>query len=168
MAEVKAAARPQKVEDKVEEKPRPLVQLVPLRRKLAEHARNTHVVTVEDASHPEDFVKPEFWALVAKEMQIGDRVDIQDDGLTFYGEYLVVACDRTWAKLHELRISHLVAVKEQSVSPDYEIVFKGPHMKYCVVRLSDRSLVHEGAATRQDANTWLLGYARTIGAKLAA
>lgn len=145
---------------------RPVPQLMPQRRRLAEHARNHHVITVEDAKHPGDFLKPEFWALVAKEMQPGDRVDIQDDGLTFFGEYLVLACDATWAKLHALHIAELVPAKEQEISPDFKIEFKGPHLKYCVIRLSDNQIVHEAAATRIDANTWLIGYARTIGAKI--
>jgi hypothetical protein len=46
--------------------------------------------------------------------------------------------------------------------------YKGPHLKYCVIRKSDKSIVHEGAASRVDANSWLLGYARTVGAKIAA
>jgi hypothetical protein len=147
---------------------RPIKQLAPQRRKLAEYARQHHVVTVEDAEHPEDFLQPEFWALIAKDMQVGDRVDVQDDELTFFGEYLVMACDRTWAKLHKLHETALVPPKEAAVSPDFDIQYKGPHLKYCVIRKSDKSIVHEGAASRVDANSWLLGYARTTGAKIAA
>lgn len=138
--------------------------VVPNRRQLAEHGRQTHIITVEDASHPEDFLDPAFWALVAKDMQLGDHVEIRDDGMTFWGEYLILAADKTWAKLHKLRESKLVPVEERSISPDYSVQYKGPHKKYCVVRKSDSSIVHEGAPDRASANVWLEGYARTVGA----
>lgn len=159
MAEVKDAP-------KVEE--RPLVLLVPNRRALAEQVRQTHVVTVESAEHPEDFLKPEFWSLVARDMRLGDHVEIRDDAMTYWGEFLVLACDSTWAKLHRLRESKLVPAAEREISPDFKVEHKGPHRKYCVIRLSDKSIIHEGEPDRSRANRWLEEYARTIGAKLAA
>lgn len=152
--------------EKPEEK-RELTQLVPSRRQLAESVRQTHVVTVEDAKHPEDFLSPEFWALVAKDFVIGDHIELRDDGMTYWAEYLVVACDRTWAKVHPLRQATLTPVEEMPISKDFDVAFKGPHRKWCVIRISDKSIVHEGEQDRTSANRWLEGYAKTVGAPLA-
>lgn len=149
-------------------KERPLIQIMPARCKLAEQVRSTHVITVEDASHPEDFLKPEFYGLVARDFVVGAHVEIIDDQMTFFGEYLVQACDSTWAKVYPLREIKLVAAKEMSIHSDFSIEYKGPHKKFCVIRLTDKAIVHEGAQDRASANTWLLGYARTTGLRIAA
>lgn len=151
-----------------EEKIRFSAQLAPLRRQLAEQAVRHHVVTVESAEHADDFLKPEFWALVAKELTIGDRIEIRDDSMTFWAEYLVTACGSTWAKVQQLRNHKLVPEDEKSVAPDFLVEFKGPHRKWCVLRRSDKSVIHEGEQDRAAANRWLEGYAKTTGAKLAA
>lgn len=149
---------------KPEEKKRELTQLVPTRRALAEAVMRVHVVTVESPEHPEDFLEPEFWALVAKEFTVGDRVEIRDDGMTYWAEFLVLACDRTWAKVHKLREHRLVPVEELQLSDDFTIQYKGPHLKWCVLRVSDNSIVHEGEQERTGAVTWLDGYLRVVGA----
>lgn len=149
-------------------KERPLVQIIPARCKLAESVRSTHVITVEDASHPEDFLKPEFYSLVARDFVVGGHVEIVDDQMTFFGEYLVTACDSTWAKVHPLREIKLVASKEMPVHSDFSIEYKGTHRKFCVIRLRDKTIVHEGAQDRAAANLWLIGYAKTTGLKVAA
>lgn len=151
-----------------EVKERPLVQIIPARCKLADAVRTTHVITVEDASHPEDFLKPEFYSLVARDFVIGGHVEIIDDQMTFFGEYLITACDSTWAKVYPLREVKLVASKEMPVLADFSIEYKGPHRKFCVIRLTDKVIVHEGFQDRASANIWLIGYAKTTGLKIAA
>lgn len=141
--------------------------LPPVRRKLAEHGRQTHLITVESAEYPEDFLKPEFWALVAKDMQLGDHVEIRDDSMSFWGEYIVLGCDATWAQLHQLRQAQLVPAEQRLISPDFLVAFKGPHRKWCIVRISDGAIVHEGEQHRGAANLWLEGYAKTIGASVS-
>lgn len=151
-----------------EEKKIAVNPVVPNRRVLAEHGRQTHLVTVEGVEDPAAFEDPAFWSLVAKDMTIGDHIEVRDDALSFWAEYLVVACDRTWVKVAKLREVRLTPVKDTSISPDYEIAWKGPHRRWCVIRLSDRSAVHEGSQDRATATTWLNEYVRNIGAKLAA
>lgn len=147
---------------------RTFVQLPPQRRQLADFGKQHHVVTVEAAEFTEDFLKPEFWALVAKEFKVGDTIEIRDDGMTFWAEYLVLGCGATWAKVSKLRSYALVPEEQRSVAPDFKVEYKGPHRKYCVIRLSDKSIVHEGEQDAAAANRWLESYAKTVGAKLAA
>lgn len=155
-------------EAKKETETRAIQPVVPNRRMLAEHGRQTHLVTVETVENPADFEDPAFWSLVAKEMALGDHIEVRDDGMSYWAEFLVVSCDRTWAKVAKLREVRLTPIKDDAISPDYEVAWKGPHRRWCVIRLSDRSPVHEGAQDRAAANTWLIEYARNIGAKLAA
>lgn len=150
-----------------EKKEHQVQAVVPNRRQLAEHGRQTHLVTVDNADFPKDFLDPAFWALVAKEMQLGDHVEIRDDGMTYWGEFLVLAADKTWAKLHLLRETKLVPMEERSISPEFLVQFKGPHKKWSVIRKADSTIVHDGEPDRGAANRWLEQYARTIGAPIA-
>lgn len=153
-------------EVKTEEK-RNVQALMPQRRALAEHAIRHHVVTVEDASHPEDFEKPEFWSLVANQLQIGDHIEVRDDAMTFWAEYLVTACDATWAKTQCLRKVKLDAEVGKEISSEFKVEYKGPHKKHCVIRVSDKSIVKEGCQTAAEGRGWLVEYERTINKKAA-
>lgn len=136
---------------------------VPNRVQLAEHGRNIHLFTAESGEHPEDFLLDEFWGLVSRNFAPGDRVEVQTDDMTFWGEYLVLASDRTWAKLFPLREIKLPSANQRQVSPDYKVEHKGSHRKYCVIRIKDSSVVHEGEPERLGAERWLESYLRTIG-----
>ena len=138
---------------------------VPNRTQLAEHAFQHHVYTAESGDYPEDFLKPEYWALVAAKMQPFDHIEVRTDDGTYWAELLVVACDRTWAKVHKLRDARLQPVGEVAVDPQFKVEWKGPHHKFCVIRVSDGSMVHSGETDKIAASRWLDGYIRTIGRK---
>lgn len=148
---------------KADEKERAVGMAVPNRVQLAEHGRNVHLFTADDGLHPGDFLRPEFWGLVSKNFSPGDHVEVRTDDMTFWGEYLVLANDRTWAKLHPLREVKLPSAEARQVSPEYKVEHKGPHKKYCVIRIKDSSIVHEGEPERLGAERWLESYLRTIG-----
>jgi hypothetical protein len=108
---------------------------VPNRLQLAEHALQFHVYTAESGDYPEDFLKPEYWSLVATKFQPYDHIEVRADDGTYWAEFLVVSCDRTWARVHKLRDARLQVANEQPVDPDYKVEWKGPHKKWCVIAL---------------------------------
>jgi hypothetical protein len=136
---------------------------VPNRLQLAEHALQFHVYTAESGDYPEDFLKPEYWSLVATKFQPYDHIEVRADDGTYWAEFLVVSCDRTWARVHKLRDARLQVANEQPVDPDYKVEWKGPHKKWCVIRQGDKSIVHDGEAEKSFAVRWLEEYVRTIG-----
>lgn len=147
-----------------EQKARQVQAIIPQRVGLAEARKRHHVVTVHDtAKNTEDYLDPAFWALVAKDFTVGDTVEIRDDAMTYWGEYLVLGCEPTWAKLQKLREVSLVAVAEQDqISAGYEVKFKGPQLKYCVIRLADKEMVHKESQTREAANDWLRDHLKAM------
>jgi hypothetical protein len=42
-----------------------------------------------------------------------------------------------------------------AVSAKHKVEWKGPHHKFCVIRLSDSTMLHTGSATRALADDWL-------------
>lgn len=144
-------------------KKREVPMVVPNRVQLAEHGRNIWLVTAETGEFPEDFVNPDFYAHVAKDMRPMDHVEVRTDDGTFWGEYLVLEAATNWAKVHELRTAKLQSPGEQPADKRFRIEWKGPHLKFCVIRTKDSSVIHSGDVQRKDAMTWLEDYARNIG-----
>lgn len=141
--------------------------LVPNRMQAAEHGRNIWLATAESAEHPEDFLRPTFWAHVAKNLQPFDHIELRTDDGTYWAEFLVTSCEKTWAKVQLLREAKISVSVEAPIDPEYKAEWKGPHRKWCVLRIKDGSLVHEGLADRGAANQWLESYVRTVGKKAA-
>lgn len=46
----------------------------------------------------------------------------------------------------------------------YEVVFKGPHRKWSVMRNDDKAIIKENMGTREEADLWLTGYHKALAA----
>jgi hypothetical protein len=135
---------------------------------LAEHARNIWVVRSEYGVTREDIEKPSYWAHIAAKLRPRDRIEVLADGGEFYAEYLVMSCDRTWAKI--VPIVYLDLTKVSVVSGDqaddvmnsYEIKHRGAK-RWSVIRKSDRAVLQEGMMTEEDCKNWIAVYLKTQG-----
>ena len=134
--------------------------IAPNRVGLAEHQRNHWVATAENAEHTKDFLDPGFWSNVAKDFRQYDIVEVRVDDGTYWGEFLVMSCDRTWAKLHPLREVRLQAAPASPISNLCKVDWKGPHRKFAVIKIADGSVLHDGEQERAGAERWLDSYVR--------
>lgn len=146
---------------------RAIPMLSPNRMQMAEFGRNIHLVTAESSEHPDDFLQPEFWAHVAKNFAPFDHIELRTDDGQYWAEFLVLSCDQQWAKVELLREVKLPEVAEAVADERFAVKWKGPHLKWCVIRASDSSIVHEGDPDKATAQGWMESYVRTIGRKAA-
>jgi hypothetical protein len=151
--------------------------VMPGRVKTAEAARNFWVATVEQGTKREDIRRPEFWALVAKNLRPYDRIELNYDDGSVFAEYLVLSADRAWAKVHELRWEPLgtqdVSLTEAAAAEmrrRFKVVFRGQHLKHCVERTDGTKTerLKEGCQDVAEATAWLEGHLKTIGASALA
>lgn len=129
----------------------------------AEYKRTVWVATTEGETKREHLTNPAYWAHVAAKMKPYDHIEVRSDDETFWAEYLVLACDRTWAKVQELR--YIVLNKpatEQKEDPDFTVEWKGPHRKFAVVRKMDNAIMKEEFTNRTEANIWLTSYRQSM------
>lgn len=150
-----------------EEEKRAVPIVVQSRVQSAEHGRNIWLVTAESSEHPEDFLQAEFYGHVAKDFRPMDRIEIITDDGQYWAELIVLTCDRTWAKVHLLREVKLQAVEQSADDGAYLVRYRGNHLKWCVIRASDKSAIREGEADKASAIAWLETYKRTVGRKAA-
>lgn len=140
-------------------------KLDPHRIGMAEHKFNVFAVTVEPGITKADVLRTDFWAHVSKQLRVSDKIILTVDDGSIYGELLVIASDRLWAKMHILQWVNLQTrdVSEtQAAGPspedNYLIEWKGNVKKHVVIRKSDQAILHEGDQTKAEAAAWLAGH----------
>lgn len=74
--------------------------LGPGRWHTQEYARMHFVVDIAQGHTKDDLLVPAYWALHAKQMTPLSLIETRAEDGSFWGLLLVLACDRTWAKVH--------------------------------------------------------------------
>lgn len=165
LAQAQEAAAATPPAEGVKAPPRPVLNVDRLRG--AEYERVIHVATPGEGHKLEDMIDPAYWAHVGPKLKPYDRIEVRAEDGTFYGELLVLACDRTWAKVHVLNWWELstqdVAITEAAKASSKFEVRHTPGMRWHVVRKEDRQIMHRDCQTRAEANTWLTEHLKTIG-----
>lgn len=134
---------------------------------LAEHRRATYVAIVPRGTTKETIEDPTFWAHVSAKIRPWSHIEVQAEDGTFYAELLVLACDRTWARVkllcfHNLTSSDISQTQAAQINKDYEIKHRGSK-RWSVVRRSDNALLQEGLLSEEDASKWLAVHLNTLG-----
>jgi len=141
------------------------VKLVHTRMKEAQFLRNVWVVTVEQGVTRKDVLEPQFWSHVSFQFRPYDRIEVRCDDGTFFSEYLILACERTYAKVKELSYTSLtstdVAMTESEVA-EYKYLYRGPNCKHSIIRISDKTVMVEKLESKQDALDWLHNHEKAM------
>lgn len=126
----------------------------------AENVRELWCATAAYGVTREDVENPAYWAHVAARLRPKAKIELHSEDGSFFAEYLVVASDKTWAKVVCLRYIDLKEsvklTKEQTetIYDGYEVKFRGPR-KWSVIRKTDNAVLHEGAHSEDDSRKWL-------------
>lgn len=126
---------------------------------LAEQKRHVWHVVAAYGTTRADIENPGYWAHVAGRLRPKARIEVHAEDDSFYAEYMVTSCDKTWAKIVNLLFIDLTKTsitkeQEQGINDAYEVTFRGPK-KWSVVRKSDRAVLQEGLHSRDDGEKWL-------------
>lgn len=134
----------------------------------AESIVNEYFATIEQGTTRAEVLKPEFFAHIATKLRPYTEIRVVCEDGSLYARLLVLAAERTWARVHVLEW-HDLTVKDVSQSQAesvqtpatpataarHRVEWKGPHHKWSVIRNADNEYVHEGDNTREDAELWL-------------
>lgn len=138
------------------------------RLKGAEYERIVHVATPGAGHTREDMLRPAYWSHVSPKLKPYDRVEVRAEDGTYFGELLVLACDRTWARMyvlewHQLSTQDVSLTEAVSASSKFEVKHT-PGLRWHVVRKSDRQVMMKDGQTRDEAETWVKEYVKTVPA----
>lgn len=151
---------PVKVEVKKVEK---IPQLNPIRMQLAEHKRNVWDVTVEQNVSIPMMEDPQFWAHIAEKLKPKDKIEVTDDEMSFYAEFIVIAAERSWAHVRRLSLVPLISPEDvpQDVDVGYTMKWRGPYHLWSVIRTSDHAVIKSGMQ-REECKVWLDEYLKKV------
>ncbi len=138
------------------------VSLNPNRKVLAESARNVWVVNAEAGTTLQDVLQPAFWAHCASTLRPYDHIEVRLETGEWVAELMVLSQGLTWAKVHVMH--HYDLAMSQEAPPEsqkHQIKWRGPHLKWSVIRIADSSVLQEGMEKEQ-AQDWLRNYERTV------
>lgn len=154
-----AAVAAQAPSPSVPKEDRKVEQMNPTRMSEAEFQRSIYVCTAHANTKPTDLLDPAYWAHVSAKLKPWDHLEVRADDATWYAEFIVLEAGRTWAKVHMLNCQSLtsadVAASQAASLTPYDVVYRGEHAKWSVVRKVDREVVHENEATQGGAIDWL-------------
>lgn len=131
-----------------------IIEFLPHRLALAEHARMLYQATVEPNVTREDLQNPKFWEHVSRRFEPGTRLEVMTDDMQYFCELIVLDCGANWAAVKEMRyidFAQLKIVKGDDVASGFEVAFKGPHLKWAVIRKEDNAVIKDGYKSEAEA-----------------
>lgn len=136
--------------------------VMPHRFHQAQSVRNVWRIHVENRHSKSHIEQPEYWTHIARRLTPGDLIEVFAENGSFYGELLVRVCDKNWAKVAVLSWHDF---ESQAVaSTKFDVVWKGPVNKHCVVRVSDGEIIEKGFQTKAEGAAWIETQKAVIGA----
>lgn len=136
------------------------------RLKSAEYERSVLVATPGAGHTREHMLQPGYWAHVSPKLKPYDKVEVRAEDGTYFAELLVLACDRTWARMyvlnwHDLSTQDVSLTEAVEASSKFEVKHT-PGLRWHVVRKSDRQIMMKDGQTKDEAATWVKEYVKTV------
>ena len=137
--------------------------LMPERMALREHAFNDWVVDLPMTVSLEQALDPAFWAHVSAQMNPSDHITLRAEDGSWIAYLVVAYCERSFAKVV---LDRCVKLDKDTDAPAHTVKhmvdWKGPRMKYAVIRNSDAAVLKEGCVTKDEAVSWMRDHEQTM------
>lgn len=149
----------------VTETPEPLrhgKQPTRLRDAQHSHQRKSHVADIDERF--EQMLIPSTWAHVAKEVRVGDQIEVHAADGTWFGELYVRSVGRTEVHVAPIRYVEFKAPVNVTDDTPYAVQFRGPHMKWCVIARETKSVIKPDFDTEAEAGAWVAQHLKAIAA----
>ena len=131
------------------------MKILDARVKPQDFVRTWWCAVVEAGVTREEVLKTDFWAYVSMKFKRGERVEITTDDEKWMGEYRIMDCDRTFAKLKELHYWDFSTKGKISSKLDFEHYWGGQYGLHGIRRISDGAMMVNKLNTEKDALAWL-------------
>lgn len=133
-----------------------MTQMTSGRMKLAEHARNVHIVSVPAGVAFDEVSVPSYWAHVAHQIKPKDRLELWAEDRSWFADAIVVKASRL--EVHIRKVAYLdmdAAAEPVAARKDgYHVDFGGPVDMYRVIRNGDARIMTLGL-TKPEAEQWI-------------
>jgi hypothetical protein len=141
------------------------------RVKLAEHARNAHVVVLPKGMTIDDAKDPAIWAHVTGKIKPRDRMELWAEDRAWFADVVVFE-----ASVHSVKFAVLTHIVLDTVAlrpgastamSGYHVDFGGPVDQYRVIRDADSQLMTQGLSA-SEAQQWIIDHVASQNGAAAA
>ena len=103
-----------------------------------------------------DCFTPGFWSIISHRVDRDSIIEVRTEDQRFFAELYVIDSNRQGLSVVELTHFDLqgedVALADDA---DYEVKWKGPQWRYCVIRKSDDVMVQKHMKTKAEGHAWV-------------
>jgi hypothetical protein len=106
----------------------------------------------------DDVLNPAFWSINAPRIERDAIIEIRTVDQRFFAEVYVMAASKSEVIVKVLRHYDLqgeVAALTKAEMDQYDVVWKGPTAKWCVVRRADKVKLAERLEDKGEAHNWI-------------
>ena len=159
-----ASPKPDEVEEK-QEAPKPRHGKQPTRLAQADHTRIVWSHVAEPGETFEEMLHPSTFGHVAKQLQVGHKIEVQACDGSWYGELYVRSVGRVEAFCAPISFVKFDGIEfsEKDDSP-YAVAHRGPHMKWCVINRETKQVIKPNFDTEPEAGSWIAQHLKAIAA----
>ena len=152
-AAVQAAAEPKPQEPK-----KVYRQVDASRIRQAEFLRQDWVCTAEFGTTIDEVRDEGYFAHKASEFKPYDEITVRVDDGTWMAKLMVLECGRNWARTYMMAFYKLTTsdVSRTMSLPKLKVDFKGPHLKFCVIRIADNQILQDKMDSEEQARAWIV------------
>jgi len=131
--------------------------IVPNRVKEASYVRNIFSATPEQGTPIATVVKSDYWAHATRLFHVLDHIEVVPEDGAYYVELLVTHVGKNFVRVVELRRTVLEEpfTTDEPTDSAYTLGHRGAIKLWCVMRKSDKQIIHEGSLTKKEAIQWL-------------
>lgn len=123
--------------------------IMPDRVGLAENKRQDWVVDVPVSVTLEQAMEPSYWAHVAELMEPLDHIELRCEDGSWVADLIVQFCERNYARVVLKNLTKLEPVTDAPANAiDHKVQWKGPVLKFCVIRVSDDKIIKQGIKSK--------------------
>lgn len=135
----------------------------------AQYKQQNYFVQVPSGVKPEAMEDPAFFSLVAGMCRPSGRIFAESDDGLWCADVYIRAVGPNYAIARVLQVWDLSEYKGQPTRPPMDVAasgftvgWGGRHHLWRVVRDSDSSVVHQNAATKEEAAAWLVEHLKAV------
>lgn len=144
-----------------EEKPRAVV-VTDGRMKESSFERHDYVVNAPAGATVKDVETPLFWSNVAYRLRPYDHIEVRADDGTWMAQFMVLGCDRTWARVKLLHKYDLTSADvAMTQAEEFYLKFRGPQAKWSIMQKvdgGDDRVIKDEIASKDDAEKELASH----------
>lgn len=137
----------------------------PTRLQLAEHAVSAHYHVPEFGVSLTDVCQPAYWTHVSRTLRPGDKIEILSPTGDWWAMLIVRMTGKVEASVSVLQ--HVVLEKPDEITTPaspYEVKWRGPSVKFSVIRKEDGGVVKENFESKDAANQWVKNHMKAMAA----